>query len=523
MRTDRAHGCGRLFPIAVLGLVLTGYPPPGHATPLDFLPVGDPLEAELRTLDVLGEQFRLPHLGTGPLQLFELRGLATAGTRGAAQDISLIRLSRVLSREGLSGLMPGPAPRTTPRLLQLVYPDDQRLDVSVGLEGRVDWDRGDTRIASGSGLHLRTAAGFRGLLAYSHLMAAHVEGSHSFADPVFPAIPEFIVFSEESYLAYSGTSGLWELQFGRSRWRIGPGEQASLLLSQTSAPLTGLALRGRVDPLRADGFALSATLDAAGGEQLAVHRLEWQPFDGLRIGAGEAARYKADSWKPLYLIGLIPYTLVERLEIEDRPESLKAVRNNVLVAFDVAWRMAPGLRLYGEGLVDDIPDGSSGSVRKYAYQLGWEGARPVGRTRVVWGTEYTRLTRYVYTSFFGRRFTAQDRPLGFPTGPDARRIRLRVACDLSYDWQLSAAASRTDKGENDLDEPFVHRVSPTNSESFEGVVERRHELEVGLRFWPESGVDLSLLAGYRWTENLGHARGVSEETPQASLVVRLIR
>jgi hypothetical protein len=522
MRTDRAHGCGRRLPI-VLGLLLAGTPLPGHATQLDFLQVGDPLEAELRTLDVLGEQFRLPHLGTGPIQLIELQGLATSGTRGAAQDISLIRLSRALAREGLSDLAPGAAPRTTPRILQLTYPDDQRLDLSVGLEGRVDWSRGDTRIESGSGLHFRTAAGFRGLLAYSHLTAAHVEGSHAFAEPLFPANQEFIIRAEESYFAYRGSSGPWGVQFGRSRWRIGPGVQGSLLLSQTAVPLTGLALRGHFEPLRADGFALSATLDAAAGEQLAVHRLEWQPLDGLRIGAGEAARYKADAWKPLYLVGLIPYTLVERLEIEDRPESVRVLRNNVLVAFDVAWRMVPGIRVYGEGLIDDIPDGSGGTTRKYGYQLGWEGVRPIDGGRVVWGAEYTRLTRYVYTSFFGRRFTAQDLPLGFPTGPDARRIQLHVAWDPSYAWQLTAAATRTDKGENGLDEPFVRRVSPTNSESFEGIVERRHELEVGLRFWPESGVDLSLRAGYRWIENLDHARGIDERTPTGALVVRLDR
>ena len=231
---------------------------------------------------------------------------------------------------------------------------------------------------------------------------------------------------------------------------MGPGEEASLLLSGTAAPLTGLALRARIDPLRADGIALSVTLDPASGEQLAMHRLEWQPSDGLRLGIGEGARYRSDAWRPLYLMGMIPYVLVQRLEVQDRPDSAAALRNNVLVAFDGAWRVVPGLRAYGEGLVDDI-DSANGSTRKYGYQLGAEGVTALGDGRLVWGTEYTRLTRYVYTSFFGRSFAAQGRPLGFPTGPDARRIRVRAAWDPSPNWQVLAVVGRVDKGENDLD------------------------------------------------------------------------
>jgi len=512
----------RRLPLCVVGAAFILCATRAHATPLDFLPVGDPLESELRALDVLGQQYRLPHLGTRPIEFLELAGLATVGVGGSAQRISVARLSRALIREGLSGLQLDPILGTTPRLLQLNYADEQRLDVSAGIEGQGNVDRDRSWFTSGSGFHVRAAAGFHSLVVFSHVMAAHVDQGRSFADPIFSSDPNLIIHSEESYLAYRGVGGRWGFQFGRSRWQLGPGEEASLLLSGTAAPLTGLALRARIDPLRADGIALSVTLDPASGEQLAMHRLEWQPSDGLRLGIGEGARYRSDAWRPLYLMGMIPYVLVQRLEVQDRPDSAAALRNNVLVAFDGAWRVVPGLRAYGEGLVDDIHS-ANGSTRKYGYQLGAEGVTALGDGRLVWGTEYTRLTRYVYTSFFGRSFAAQGRPLGFPTGPDARRIRVRAAWDPSPNWQVLAVVGRVDKGENDLDEPFVPGVSSPRSESFEGVVEHQTDVEASLRFWPESGIELSVSGGYAWARNLGHVPGASNQGATAALGLRWTR
>ena len=59
----------------------------------------------------------------------------------------------------------------------------------------------------------------------------------TFADPIVPG-SDFITHTEESYLAYTAPAGQWGLQFGRNRWHWGPGEEASLLLSKTSAPLS---------------------------------------------------------------------------------------------------------------------------------------------------------------------------------------------------------------------------------------------------------------------------------------------
>jgi len=509
-----------LSPPALLALLLVSLAARATATPLDFIPVGDPLEDELRLLDVLGGTAVIPRLGLRPLQVLELPDF-NAAAPGAATAVSLARIRRALARD--RSFRTDTVPGATPRLFQLAYPEDLRFEGSLALEGRAMVAReADPALASGSGVRLRLAAEVGRWLAYSHVLAGNVDGGLGFSEALFPG-GDAVLHSEEAFLAYTAERAQWGVQLGRNRWHWGPGREASLLLSKTSAPLTGMALHFRMAPIRADGMILSATLDPAAGEQLAAHRAEWQPLHGLRLGVSEAARYQSDSWEPLYWAGVLPYALVQNLLVQDEPESTRALRDNVMAAVDAAWRIAPGSRLYGEVLIDDLKTDRSPVVSKYGWQIGWEGAGMVRGRRVTWGTEFTRLTRFVYTSFFGRAFTAQDRPLGFPTGPDARRVTVTCACDLSAVWQIHVAAARTDRGESGLTVPFVPGTPGVQSNEFAGVVETTREAELGVRWWPASGIDMTLSAGYRWVDDVGHVAGPSRRQPNASLGIRIAR
>jgi hypothetical protein len=500
---------------------------PAAASPLEYLPVGDPLAAELRLLEVAGPggadaRFALPHLGTRPLQRFELQGRGgPGGAVPALAAISYVRLERALGRDAAAWFAPDSAHASTPRLFERVTPAGERLELSAGAEGAFRADSGDTEFLSGSGLHARIGAQFDRWLVFVHVLAGRVDRARAFADPIV-ANTDLIVYTDETYVAYTGAEGRWAAQFGRSRWHWGPGAEGSLVLSGTSAPLTGLAAQAHLPAWRLDAIALSATLQATAGEQLAAHRLEWQPLEPLRLGVTEAARYHASSWQPLYAVGAIPYVLVQRLLVQDEPAG-EDLRNNVLFGLDLAWRLAPGTRVYGEVVLDDLHARTASNPDKYGWQLGWEGAGMIGLRRLSWGGEWTRLSRYVYTSFFGRAYAAQGLPLGFPDGPDSRRVALRGAVDFGPDWQLLARVSRTDKGENDLDEPYVPGSPASGTMSFAGVVERSRDVQAGLRWWPASGVDLRALAGYRWVDDLGHARGASERHAHVTLEARLAR
>jgi hypothetical protein len=527
MMATAVSGRTRLVFFAVCCAAMALSARPLRAAPVEFLSVGDPLEAELRWLDVLGglsdvaDSLRLRHLGMRPLQFREIDdrvGRLRPADLEPERRISLARLRRTLIREATDAV----GPDTWGRWLSLREGQDQRAEASVGLEGRGELLGDTSRFVTGSGLHGRIGLQTGGWFGFAHLYAGHVENGRSFADPI-ASNSDAIVFTEESYLGYTDPLARWAVQFGRSRWHWGPGDEGSLVLSKTSAPLTALAFRARIEPLRADVIALSATLDAAAGEQLAAHRIEWQPVDRWRIGVTEAARYRSDGWEPLYAVGVIPYVVAQRIQVQEEPDSVDALRNNVMVGIDAAWRVAPGTRVYGELVVDDLHSRTADNPDKLAYQLGLEGAAGFRGGRITWGAEFTRLTRFVYSSFFGRSFASQGRALGFPTGPDSRRVRAHGEWDLSEAWQLRAAAARTDHGENDVDEPFVPGSPAVSTGTFEGVVEQTRDVEAGLRWWPTSGADLTALIGYRWVEDAGHVPGERRDDWTAALVVRLTR
>ena len=489
-----------------------------HATPLDFIPVGDPLEDELRVLEVAGAPLRIPRLESRPLQVAELPPLQDS--LSAPAEIARQRLLRSLVRDrggavGVSGV--------TPRLVQLEYPqEDDRLELSAAVEGGGAFARGrDPQLDSGSGLHVRLGAQLGRWLVHVHAILGNVEGSDQFAKPAIQGT-RAILYTDDSYLAYTAASERWGAWLGRGRVHWGPGDEGSLLLSKTSPPLTALVFHARVEPLRADATILNATLGATAGDQLAAHRLEWQPAASLRVGIAEAARYHGNGWAPLYLIGVIPYSLVQNLMLQDEPDSSRTLRNNLMLSLDAAWRFLPGSRAYVELLIDDLKTDTSAVVNKYGYQLGWEGVGTVRGSRVTWGVEFTRLTRFVYTSFFGQSFEVNGTPLGFPTGPDSRRVHVRGTWDPSAAWQMFGSASRTDQGESGIDVPFVPGSPPVDVSEFAGVVESTRDFEVGARYWPSSGLDLVAAIGYRWIENLDHETGEKTADPTARVAVRWI-
>src|SRR5262249_51766389 len=254
----------------------------------------------------------------------------------------------------------------------------------------------------GTGVHLRAGAQVDRWLAFLHLTLGELRGARRFTD-VIVSSTDLAAQTDEAYIAYSAGTR-WNLALGRQRFAWGPGEGGSLLLSRTAAPLTSLFLHARIAPLRADGFVVHATTDPGLGEQLAAHRLEWQPAAGVRLGVSEAARYRSDNWQGVFLASVVPFALAQRL-VQPDGGTPRGHRNNVELAFDAAWRPADGTRVYGEVLLDDLHAKSAAFPNKYGWQLGWDGAWTHGFTRVTWNAEYTWLSRFVYTSFFGRAFT----------------------------------------------------------------------------------------------------------------------
>jgi hypothetical protein len=500
------------FPGVACAIALAAASRVAYSTPLDYLPVGDPIEDEIRVLDVLGTADSLPHLGMRPFQIRELPRLDGPATGAAA--ITRARIRRALANDrAVPDLVPG----RSPRLLQLSYPEDQRLEASVGLEGTGVMIGDSTALLAPSGLHMRLGAQVDHWVVHSHLILGHVD-HQEFSTPLVAGAK---LLSEEAYLGYTGASGLWSVQMGRSRWQWGPGQDAGLLLSKTSAPLTGLALHLAIRPLRADGMILWVTLDGPLGQQLAAHRLEWQPASSLRLGVSEAAVYQSRRWEPLYGIGVLPYTLVQVLLDQDTPDSSASQRNNVLASVDLSWRVLHGQKVYGELLIDDLRTTSAPIVSKYGYLAGWEGALTLGG-RLSWGAEYARISRFVYTSPT-LPFLAQGRPLGDPDGPDTRRISAHADWSPTSAWQAFGRYERLDAGQSDLNQVFQLGDPRVAVMEFLGVVEHSNQAEVGVRYWPAAGIDVSVAARGKWVDNAAHVTGARTTETGGEVRLRIVR
>lgn len=501
---------------------------PAAAAPGAFIPVGDPLEAEWRVLEVWpAGSHAAPHLGMRPLQRRE--GLAPTPAAAAAalavgpRSLALRRLAREWARDAL-GDAGALAPGVTPRLLTREGADGSRFEASAGLAGSVALAResgawSKPGWSDGSGVRLRLTATTGPWVAHTDLAAGQLSGVRTFSDALIEG-RDIALSTDDSYLALA-PDARWDARAGRARTHWGPGEEASLLLSGTAPALGSLALRWRIAPLATDLAVLHATTDPGRGEQLAAHRLEWQPRAGLRLGLAEAARYRASGWQAVYLASVIPFSLAQRLLDQDAGGPDDSLRNNVLVSADAAWRVADGTRLYGELLLDDVHARSRAFPDKWGYQLGLDGAGGWAGTRLTWNVEYTRLSRYVYTSYYGRAHTARGVPLGSPIGPDARRLRVRISWDLTPAWQGSVVVSRTDRGEGGLGQPFVPGSPLADPMRFAGVVETSRTLGAEARWWPASGVDAALRVGRERVEHACHVSGATREawTVQATLAL----
>src|SRR5262249_768598 len=160
-----------------------------------------------------------------------------------------------------------------------------RAELSLGFEGAYDASREDgdtqTQWRDGSGLHLRAGAQVDRWLAFAHIAFGQLKNANEFTD-VLLSSTDLAAQTDEAYLTYSAGSH-WSVTMGRQRFAWGPGEQGSLPVSTTSAPLTALYLHARIAALRADGFSINATTDPGTGEQFAAHRIEWQPLSQLRL------------------------------------------------------------------------------------------------------------------------------------------------------------------------------------------------------------------------------------------------
>jgi hypothetical protein len=377
----------------------------------------------------------------------------------------------------------------------------------------------------------------RSLVITSDIFAAKIRNARRFADPLV-AGTDFILHTEESTI--SARAGPARLRLGRDRHRWGPGASGTLLLSDAAAPFDfaeyELRLGGRVRFLALTGITnrhaplpvdtTGAVLPGANTDRqrsLAAHRLLWDVTPRLTLAVAEAARFQGGPGF-LYLSGVVPYTLVERLDLQDElSDSTRSFsRNNVLWSADVEWRAFENALLYGEVLADDIATKSADMPTRGGFQVGVSWAPAWRGWDWTLGAEYTRVSNFTYSVYYQDLcqcdWEHQGEPLGYALGPDAENLLLRAWVAPTPSWSGRAWLQVTRHGEGAIGKPW--RPGSTcgcggdasdRAWSLSGVVTRTTSLGAGARYrlWPRSRVLWPMWLGGSvegaWVEPAGKA------------------
>lgn len=365
------------------------------------------------------------------------------------------------------------APSPRPRGSILHFTDGgQALTVTPYLRGMPTFESGRAPRWSDSsrvGFRAIFRAG-RALVISSGFYAAVVEGSERFADPLI-AGTDFILHADEATI--SARLGALRLRLGRDRHHWGPGVSGSLLLSEQATPFNfveyQLRLGERVRFLALTGVTSRAAAEADSGtganpaahRYLAAHRLLWNARSNLSLSFSEGARYQDSGPHPLYLAGILPYTLVERLDQQDEPNAATRgrLRNNVLWSVDALWRPLAALMLYGEVLADDIATESSEMPTRGGYQIGCTYAPRTTGCDWTFGAEYTRVSNYTYSVYYQNDclcdWDHQARPIGYGRGPDVKVLLLRAAASMASRWQARGWLRWVEKGAGAIGSPWT--------------------------------------------------------------------
>jgi hypothetical protein len=499
----------RAYVAVVLAAALIA-PASAPALPIEYLPVRHAAYDEIETLAAEGLLDSL-NIYTRPLARVDVAAALLRARRRHATITSnpnYQRLERELARE-LTDLG-APPERPESRLLVDTGPGTQRgrLSIATHLRGDYDPDRegAEARLRDESSLTARGSIQLSPVFgAYEELGVTRIRSQREFIDAIAAHSDLEMAVMRAEITARTGPIGI---AAGYEQFRWGPGRRGTLLLSDAAGPITFFQYGGSFGG-RVTATAFSGVLSKADGRYMAAHRLEALVTPRLSIGITEGVRYSGTGIDPLYAIGLLPYTIVERIHERDASnDSIRYLqRSNVMASLDAVARVSPALSLYGEFLIDDLATEDKSMPDRLGYQAGLRSDRPFGAHTAHILAEYTRVRRFTYATYYDEDFIHRNHPIGFVLGPDVETVWMEVGFDLSRNWQAKWSGEFTNQGEGYLGEYWTPSMGPVSNAGLYGVVQERREFWGDLRWMPRDQFDLSVGLGYRRIANLLHVEG----------------
>ena len=314
------------------------------------------------------------------------------------------------------------------------------------------------------------------------------------------------------YMLSTGVVGyqgpVFEARAGRDRPRWGFARGA-LLVSDYASDYDHVELRWTLGPVSVQSLA-ARFLDPAqpgSGDRMVTGRYGAFHRAAVRLGAGvEVEAFEGvifgdrddDGRSGFELAYLVPFQLYRAVERD------LGSPDNVLLGAGLAWRPAPGARLYAQGLLDELTAArffEDAWTNKWGYVVGAQVSDPtlpgLGRLRDTdLRVEYARIRPYVYSHRDSLTAAVHygDR-LGHPAGPNASDLNVRLAYRPHADVELSADVSYTVRGRNapgqnvgsDPLVPYDEDRVPEPNPTLQGIRQRLWlaDVRAGVRLLPD--------------------------------------
>ncbi len=494
------------FP-ALLAVALLAVALPARATwhELEELPVDSPayrLLDDLAASHPLSRGLPLTRPWTrGDLGRF-LDQLA-ADLPAATKDPAFQRLRRELvPGGGADGLEPAIATEQ----------DDVSLEISPYARVGYAEDRSRGTLARDSRLGAQASLAFgAGALLYADGYAGTVTpGAHGTPDAngsFTSTASDVAVWMDRAYLSWA--RGGFTVRAGHTWLRWGPGANGTLALSDGAPAFDVLESRAAL-PGGAQLAWFVASLDPAAGTYLAGHRIELRAGPSVEFSLCELARFDGTGNAVLYLLPVVPYGLMERrVRGASRlpADSLDRIaRNNVMYAADFSWSWRPGVRVYGELLVDDM---TLHNTRPLAggYQVGVHLRRLAGSSAWAFRGEYSRLSAYTYSTSNGQDFAHAGFPTGFPLGPDVDQTSGRLEWRPNAALALGLEGKYVRKGTNQLGQPWLPGQPVPAHQVLTSILDVDRRFSVTADWSPSPSLGLNVAAGSATGNARGHVAG----------------
>ncbi len=322
------------------------------------------------------------------------------------------------------------------------------------------------------------------------------------------------------YLTSTGIVGyhdrFLEVRAGRDRNRLGVA-RGSLILSNYATEYDHVQVRLQAGPVSFQSLYArfldpreAGESDGDGpvnGRYGAIHRAALRLGGGVEVEAFESVVFGVREGTPSFeLAYLVPFSLYRTVERD------LGSPDNILLGAGLAWRAAPGARVYAQGLLDELTAGrffEDAWTNKWGFVLGAQLSDPVlpglGRLRDTdLRVEYARIRPYVYSHRDSVTAAVHyGDGLGHPAGPNASDLALRLAHRPHPDVEIRLDAAWTLRGRNtdslnvgsDPSRPYTDRV-PEPNPTLQGVRQRLYwaDLRTDVRVLPDATLGLAIEA-----------------------------